>query len=261
MDAIVLGARGVLGKLVCAELAARGHRVTAQARGAEISRADVIVNCAGASVAMGLGHGWRGYRAVDVPIGLRAIDAAKRHGARLVYVAAHHGPALRGCAYIDAHERVAEAMREVNGCVVRATGFHAVFADLLGMARRGLLVDVGDGRARTNPICERDLAAIVADAASGTAREVAAGGPDVMTRRELFELIATAANRRVRMLRVPVWLARAGTWPLRLVHPRIGQFAQFATWLATHDSIAPALGTTTLADYLGLTAAGIASSR
>ncbi|MGE5186960.1 MAG: SDR family oxidoreductase, partial [Acidobacteriota bacterium] len=173
MDVAVLGARGTLGKLVCSRLAERGHRVIVQPRGEPIDKADAIVHCAGASVALGLGHGWHGYRAVDVPIGLAAVAAARRHGARLVYVAAHHAPALRGCAYIAAHERVAEAMRDVDGCVVRATGFFAVFASLLAMARRGWLVDVGDGRARTNPIGERDLAAIVADAATGSAREVA----------------------------------------------------------------------------------------
>ncbi len=253
VDVVVLGARGTLGKLVCSQLAARGHRVVAQPRGEPIVKADAIVNCAGASVALGLGHGWRGYRAVDVPIGLAAIEAARQHGARLVYVAAHHDPALRGCAYIAAHERVAEAMRDVDGCVVRATGFFAVFASLLAMARRGWLVDIGDGRARTNPISETALAAIVADAVTGRAREVSAGGPEVMTHGELFEQVAAAAHRRVRIARVPVWLARIGNLPLRLVHPRIAQFAQFATLLATHDSIAPALGTLRLADYLALT--------
>src|SRR5262245_27545309 len=77
MEILVLGARGGLGRLVCAELEARGHRVTAAARG-EVRDPDAlvrgapaaIVNCAGASVAMGFGHGWRGYRAVDTPIGL-----------------------------------------------------------------------------------------------------------------------------------------------------------------------------------------------
>jgi uncharacterized protein YbjT (DUF2867 family) len=250
MEAIVLGARGTLGKLVCAELAARGHRAIAQRRDEAIARADVIVNCAGASTALALGRGWRGFRAVDVPIGLRAVEAARRDGARLVYVAAHHQQALRGCAYVAAHERVAEAMADVDGCVVRATGFYAAFADLLGFARRGWLFDVGAGRTRTNPICERDLATIVVDAALGTAREISAGGPEVMTRAELFAQVAAAAHRRVRTVRVPVWLARTGGLAMRALHPRIGQFAQFATLLARYDSIAPALGTTRLTDYL-----------
>ena len=252
MDVLVLGARGTLGRLVHEQVAARGHRAIAGRRGEPLARADVIVNCAGASVAMALGHGWRGYRAVDVPIGLAAVEHARATGARLVYVAAHHTPALRRCAYIDAHERVAEAMASVDGYVVRATGFFAVFAQLLELARHGWLADIGDGRARTNPISERDLAEIVVDVALGAAgpREIAAGGPEVLARRELFELVASAAGRPVRIVRAPVWLARGGSALLSLVHPRIGQFARFAAALATSDSIAPALGTTRLADYL-----------
>ena len=75
MRAIVLGGTGGVGKLVCAELARRGFtarglgRRAGDARAPEVvSRlavgAQAIVNCAGASVALGLGHGWRGYRAV-----------------------------------------------------------------------------------------------------------------------------------------------------------------------------------------------------
>jgi uncharacterized protein YbjT (DUF2867 family) len=252
MDVLVLGARGSLGRLVCEQVARRGRRVIAHVRGTPMARADVIVNCAGASVAMALGHGWRGYRAVDTPIGLAAVEHARAIGARLVYVAAHFDPALRRCAYIDAHEQVAEAMGEIDGYVVRATGFFSAFTALLAMARRGLLVDIGDGRARTNPICERDLAEIVTDVALGRGgvREVSAGGPEVFTRAQLFDLVARAANRRVRIVRVPAWLGAGGAAVLSLVHPRIGQFARFAAGLATHDGIAPALGTTRFADYL-----------
>jgi uncharacterized protein YbjT (DUF2867 family) len=250
---LVLGGNGTLGRLVRDELAARGHHPVAQRRGEPIGDAPLIINCAGASVQMALGHGWRGYGAVDVPVGLAAVEAARRNGARLVYVAAHHKQELRKSAYVAAHERVAAAMRDLGdtgGCVVRATGFYSAFGALLAMARRGWLADVGDGRARTNPIDERDLATIVVDAAFGDAREVAAGGPEILTRGELFEQIAAAAGRRVRMVRVPVWLARAGSAFARILHPRIGQFAQFATLLARHDSIAPALGQRRLADYL-----------
>lgn len=245
MDVLVVGKGGGLGRLVCAEVEARGHRVVTEAP-------NVVINCAGASVALALGKGWRGYRAVDVPIGLRAIETAKRHNARLVYIGVHHPAALRDTAYVDAHERVVEAMRDIDGCVVRATGFFSAFAALAPLAKRGFLVDVGDGSARTNPICEYDLAEIVVDVALGGdgPRELSAGGPDVMSRHEIMELVAAHANRRVRIAGVPVWLGRIGAFALRCVHPRMGQFAQFAVGLAKNDVIAPSLGTTRLADYL-----------
>ena len=252
MDVVVIGGLGTVGKHVCRELAARGHHAIVLGRGDRIAeaRGDAIVHCAGASVAMSLGHGWRGYGAVDVPLGRQVAELARRLRARVVYVAAAYGPAHARCAYVRAHERVAAELRDLDSCIVRATGFHAAFAALLPLARRGWLVDVGSGRARTNPIDERDLAAICVDALSGRERELAAGGPDVMTRAQLFELVAAAAGTRVRTVRVPCWLARLGGPALRVLHPRIGQFAQFALALARHDNVAPAIGRRRLVDYL-----------
>jgi uncharacterized protein YbjT (DUF2867 family) len=253
MDVIVVGGRGTVGKHVCSELAARGHRAVVLGRGDRLAdaRGEAIVHCAGASVVMGLGHGWRGYGAVDVPLGVEVAARARQLRARVVYVAAANGPAHASCAYVRAHERVAAALGELDSCVVRATGFHAAFAALLPFARRGWLVDVGDGRALTNPIDERDLATICVDALLGRERSISAGGPEVLTRAQLFEIIAAAAGRRVRTVRVPAWLAALGAPALRIAHPRIGQFAQFALALARHDNVAPALGTRRLEDYLG----------
>lgn len=261
MSVVVIGGGGTLGRLICAGLSARGQTAIPMGRASGNLRdpavlaapgGSVIINCAGASVAMGLGYGWRGYRAVDVPIGIAAAQAARSSGARLVYVGVHHPAALRGTPYVDAHERVASAMADVEGCVVRATGFYSAYAALLPMARRGVLVDVGDGRCRTNPICERDLAAIVVDVALGGdgPRDVSAGGPDVLTRREIFELVAARAGRRVRIGGIPTWMASISAGITRVMHPRIGQFMQFAVGLARHDVIAPSLGTKRFADYL-----------
>ena len=258
MDVLVLGARGGLGRLVASELTLRGHRILtvtrAQARDVTAlveTRAQAIVNCAGASVAFGFGHGWRGYRAVDTPIGLAAVEAARRLDVRMVYVGVNHSEAFTSCWYIDAHERVARAMGDIDGVVVRPTGFFSAFASLIPLARRGLLVDIGDGRVLTNPIDEHDLAAIVAEAVVGDGpREIPCGGPEVMSRRAVFELVAAAAGRPGTKIRgMPVWLARMSTAALCAVHPRMGQFARFAVLLAQHDMIAPALGTMTLARY------------
>lgn len=256
MSILVVGARGLLGVHVMAELAARGVRAIPATRDGHYASAaagaEAILHCAGASVAPGLGHGWRGFGAVDVPLGRAVIEAARQTGARLVYVAAHHAPALRDCAYIAAHERVAAAMADLDGVVVRATGFFGTFASLLPLARRGVLVDLGDGRARTNPIAERDLARIVVDAALDrtTPRELSVGGPQIATRRELLAELAAAAGRRVRILGVPVWAARLGAAALRPIHPRLAQLAAFFAALASHDTVAPPVGTTTLAAYL-----------
>ena len=260
VDTLLLGARGGLGTLIARELVAKGHAVrtvertaardpdalTAAAKGA-----GAIVDCAGASVAMALGKGWRGYRAVDTPIGLAAVHAAKQLDIRLVYVGVAHPPELARCAYVDAHERVANAMRDIDGVVVRATGFFSAYAALLGMARRGFLMDIGSGQTRTNPIDEHCLAEIVAEQITGEGpRELSVGGPEILTRAEIFERVAALADRKVRMWRLPTWLAGINAAMARAVHPRIGQFMTFAVLLAKHDAIAPSVGTRRFGDYL-----------
>src|SRR5262245_7292715 len=125
MDVLVIGGGGGLGRLVCAGVSARGHTAIPFGRRngdlrdpsvLAVPNARVIINCAGASVAMGFGHGWRGYRAVDTPIGKAAVVAAHETNARLVYVAVHHGSAARTTAYVDAHEQVAAAMADLDAC-------------------------------------------------------------------------------------------------------------------------------------------------
>lgn len=260
MDTLLLGARGGLGTLIAAQLQSRGCTIRTVTRQvardpealAEAARgAGAIVDCAGASVAMGFGHGWRGYRAVDTPIGLAAVHAARTHDIRMVYVGVAHPRELASCAYVDAHERVVAAMRDIDGVVVRATGFYSAYAALLPMAKRGFLIDIGAGQTRTNPIDEQDLAEIVAEQVSGDGpREISVGGPEVMTRAEIFERVAKLANRRVRMWRLPTWLAGFNAFLFRGLHPRMGQFAKFAVLLARHDAIAPAVGTRRFGEYL-----------
>ncbi len=261
MGIVVLGGTGNLGRRVADELTRRGESIRAlgqrdgDARDPDVvarlcDGASAIIDCAGASVAMALGHGWRGYRSVDVPIGFAAIAAAERTGARLVYVAVAHPPELAYCTYIAAHEQVAAAMRDLDAVVIRPTGLFSAYASLLPLARNKLLVGIGDGLMRTNPIDDDDVAAIIADSVRGDGpREIACGGPDVMTRREIFEMVAAVAGQRtVRSL--PVWLARFNASLLRLVHPRIGQFMQFAVGLAEHDVVAPVMGTRRFGDHL-----------
>jgi uncharacterized protein YbjT (DUF2867 family) len=260
MDILVVGARGGLGQLICGELTAKGHttktvdRAAARdpdALAAAAAGTGALIDCAGASVAMGLGKGWRGYGAVDVPIGLACVEAARRAKVRMVYVGVHHDPRQASTAYVAAHERVAAAMQDIDGVVVRATGFFSAYAALLPMARRGTLFDVGSGEVRTNPIDERDLAGVVADAAFGDGpRDVGAGGPDVLTRRQIFEMVGAATGRKVKVRGVPIWLAAIGSACFRVVHPRMGQFARFAVALARYDAIAPSLGARRFADYL-----------
>ena len=71
-----------------------------------------------------------------------------------------------------------------------------------------------------------------------------------MSRREMLERVAQAAGYRAKVTGMPLALCKLNAALLRAVHPRMGQFVQFVVGLAQHDVIAPACGTTKLADYV-----------
>lgn len=276
----VAGGTGALGRRVIDRALAAGHsvqlltrdaaRIPADLRGrvtpvvgdardertaAELVRgADIVFSCAGASVMMERGRGWRGYGAVDTPVNAALIDAAVAGGRpRFVYVSVFHTPAMRRLAYVDAHERVVEhivASGLPHG-IVRPTGFYsAVAASYLGMAKKGTLPEIGDGSARTNPIGDDDLAALCMSAIESDQRALTidAGGPEVVTRHQIAEMAFAAAGTEPRFRHVPPWLGRLGAAFLRPLHPRIGQFAAFIAAISTLDLVAPAHGRERLTD-------------
>jgi uncharacterized protein YbjT (DUF2867 family) len=250
-----------------ADLRGRVTPVVGDARDAAVAAglvrgADAVFSCAGASVMMERGRGWRGYGAVDTPLNAAIVDAAVGGGRRprLVYVSVFHTPAMRRLAYVDAHERVVERI-VATGLpygIVRPTGFDsAVAGSYLGMARKGALPEIGDGRARTNPIGDDDLAALCMGAITSgePALTVDAGGPDVVTRHAIAEMAFAAAGTPPRFRRVPPWLGRVGAACLRPLHPRVGQFAAFIAAISTTDLVAPARGRERLTDAFARAAA------
>jgi uncharacterized protein YbjT (DUF2867 family) len=273
----IAGASGALGRRVAERARAAGHTVRVLTRdrarlpdalraaaiagdgrdprvAAELVRgADAVFSCAGASVQVSLGHGWRGYGAVDTPVNLALIAATRAAGrARFTYVSVFHTDAMRRLAYVAAHERVVTALAAsgLPWAVVRPTGFFSAIGAFVDLARRGPLPEIGDGSARTNPIGDDDLADACLEAidARDPALELAVGGPEVLTRHRMGELAFAAIERPPRFRRVPPWLARAGSAMLRPLHPRLGQFARFIATISTIDLIAPARGSERLGD-------------
>ncbi len=285
---LVAGATGSLGRAVVAGALARGLTVRALVRNPDrlpaalrgpavevvvgdardpdvaaraVTGVDRIFSCAGASVLPSF-RGWRGYGAVDWPANRVLIDAAAvARARRFIYVSVHHPAAMARVPYIAAHERVAAHLQGagVDWAVVRPTGFFSAVGVFVDLARRGKIPEVGGGGARTNPIADEDLADVCLDAVLSDAPrlEVAAGGPDAMTRREIGELAFAALGKRPRFRYVPPWLARTGAWMLRPIHPRISQIASFITALGAHDIIAPAFGTRRLADHFAVRARAV----
>jgi uncharacterized protein YbjT (DUF2867 family) len=261
MKILLAGAGGQVGRRVRALLEAQGHDVTAisgrdltprdAAKGLAQGK-DLIVSCAGASVSTNAPDK-RPYSLVDTAIHRNLILEAKQSGVkRFVYLGVHTQPHYADCRYIIAHEAVRAMLvdAEMDFTVIRPTGIYSAFADLLPFANKGFLPLVGDGTAKTNPIDPQDVAEVLVANLKEGPKDIPCGGPDVLTRRQINEVIAKAAGKeKVFMPKVPAAIMRLEGKAIGLFHPRMGELLEFFSMVATGDSIAPALGKRSMTSY------------
>lgn len=268
------GATGALGSRVAAELMRRGWAVRGLTRSraragalSEVHQGDalkpatlrggidgceLVFSALGASVLPSFGGGWAGFTSLDVRANRALIDEAVRAKVkRFVYVSVHHHEALGRTAYVRAHEQVVSMLKAsgLDWGVVRPTGYFSALGALLDLARDGAIPSLGDGEAKSNPIDDGELAVVCADACEGSEREIACGGPEVLTRNQMAEAAFAALGRPVRLRKAPVAVAKAAAVLLRPFHPRLAQMTAFIAALAESDVVAPVRGTKKLGDY------------
>lgn len=280
---LVAGAGGRLGGHLLVELAARGHGTRALLRDStrfgrggagELFVADArdasalkgacegvegVISAMGASLALHRLRGGSNYREVDLRANLNLLAEARASGVRrFVYVSLYGAERLRGLGYVDAHEEFVEALAGsgLDYAVVRPTGFFYVFGEIFRMAARGRAFVIGDGRARTNPIHEAEVARACAEALGESPRELSVGGPETYTRQEIAELVFEALGRPPKIVNIAPWLVRAMVAPSRLFNRRLWDLFQFGVAASTTDLVAPSYGTRSLAAYFRELAAG-----
>jgi uncharacterized protein YbjT (DUF2867 family) len=271
---LVAGSTGYLGGFVCQELKARGHFVRALARSpeklaplrdslhevveAEITRPETLEHvCDGidavfSSVGITRQKDGLTFRDVDYQGNKNLLDAALRAGVqKFVYVSAVNGARLRHLDIVDAHEAFVDEL-EASGLahtVVRPTGYFSDMSEVFEMARRGKVWLIGSGTNRVNPIHAADLAVVCADAIESRESEVAVGGPQTTTWREVAKLAFEVLGRPEKVSCIPEWLI----WPVvrlvRLFNRHQGELLAFFTTMATTDVVAPPTGTRTLAGH------------
>ena len=268
---LVAGSTGYLGGFVCQELQARGHFVRALARSpeklapvrdsldevveAEVIRPGTLEHiCDGIDVvfsSVGITRQKDGltFRDVDYRGNKNLLDVALRAGVqKFVYVSAVNGARLRHLDIVDAHEAFVEEL-EASGLehtVVRPTGYFSDMSEVLEMARKGRVWLIGSGTNRVNPIHGADLAVACADAIESGETEIAIGGPQTMTWREVAELAFKVLRQPPKVTSVPAWLMWTLVRLVRLFNRHQAELLAFFTTMATTDVVAPSTGTRTL---------------
>jgi uncharacterized protein YbjT (DUF2867 family) len=180
------------------------------------------------------------------------FEARRARARRFVYVSIANPLALRSSVYVRAHERFVYDLESsgLESVIVRPTGFYCFLAQLIALARRGVLVIPGDGAARTNPIHEDDVAAACVDAVTSSEGQIAVGGPEVLTRRRIAELAFECTGRPPRVVSVPPAAFGAASAAVSWMNPRLYALVEFGLAASRVDVVAPAFGRQRLGDYL-----------
>ena len=192
------------------------------------------------------------FEQVDYQANRNLLDLCTASGVRkFVYVSMLGADQIAQLAITRAHERMVADI-EASGldhAIVRPSGYFSDMGAVLDMAKRGRVLLVGDGSNNFNPIHGRDLAEVCVDAAEGEAREVEAGGPDVLTQRQMAELAFDVLGKPAKVTVVPLWLARGLARVIGVLNRQFGDLAEFIVTAGEVDAVGPARGKTTLRSY------------
>ena len=272
---LVAGATGHLGKYIVAELKKRNHWVRALTRkpmrpfpiadevmggnlnnihslNAACGEIDAIISAAGSSVNPSLSRKEDDYRSVDYEGHRNLLRVAGNSGIkRFVYVSVFCTPGIQHLDYVRAHTQFAEELRAagLSYAIVQPTGFFSAFEAILDLAKNGVAPLIGDGKAITNPIHEADLAKVCVDALAGGNRDIPVGGPEIFTRRQIFELAFRILDKKPRFIRVPGAAISAQSRILSYFNPRVSQLMAFLQQVSQVDVVAPAYGEHRLGAY------------
>ena len=213
---------------------------------------DIVISAMGASLQLGKTKDKATFQAVDYQGNKNILEQALNAGARkFIYVSLAGAANMAGLAYVEAHEAFVSELKKsgINYSIIRPTGFFYLFEEVLKMARRKVVPLFGEGKVKTNPIHEADLAEICVQAINSTETEIKAGGPVVYTRREIAELAAEVLGQTPRFIHVPPQLANLLIAPVKLFDRRMGELLAFGVAVNLINAVAPCLGRQNLADY------------
>lgn len=193
------------------------------------------------------------YMEVDYKANANLLQEAERAGVRkFIYVSVIEGDKLRHLKVTEAKERFVDVLK-ASGLEYTVIRPNVLFSDLwkvLNIAEKGRVVLFGNGESKLNPIHGADLAEVCVRAIAQKDKEIAVGGPDILTQNEIAEMALCAWNKPPDIVHLPGWirLLILPTAKIFLPRKRYGLLEFFLTLMAS-DRIATRYGTHRLQDF------------
>lgn len=277
---IVAGATGYLGRHVVAALAERGHSVRALVRSRSAAEspgpfdspslsglvtewrivdyalpktlADACEGAAQVISTLGVTRQKASPWDIDFLGNLHLLEAAEHHSvSSFLYVNVIHSE-LGSSLTTRSKYAFSQVLRrsQVSAQIVNPSGYFSDITDFLLLAQKGIGITIGDGDAKLNPIHGADLATFIAEKMSGPAGEWDVGGPDIMSYRELEQLVFDIADRRGHVLRLGPRSVRIAQGIADRSSARAGNLTRFFLEGLAQEAVGTPMGTHHLEPYL-----------
>lgn len=177
-------------------------------------------------------------------------DALKNNVSRFIYVSIKGAEKALDFEIAKSHKMFEDALQAsgLDHTIIRPVGFFSGLNDLAIMAKRKVIPIVGDGKARTNSIHQKDLAKVVVGYLEDGPKLIEVGGPLVHTRLEMAEMVKDKIGAKI--IKIPEKVAEMGMFIPELLHEDISSKLNYFRFVTTHDMIGEKKGEMTFKEYL-----------
>ena len=213
---------------------------------------DVVISAVGKSLSPS-DKSTATFEEVDLQINRLILNNAQENAVKkFVYISAFHAERYPTIEYFRVHEQFARELKQsgLDYAIIKPPALFSAFDEMISMAMKGFLFNLGKGDKRTNPIYDGDVARIVVSSINQHNEEIEVGGGKVYSRAEIASIIQqyAAPHRKVRTLPAPVLKFILPF--VRLLNKNTYDKLVFFAAVATVDIIAPALGEADFPEYI-----------
>jgi uncharacterized protein YbjT (DUF2867 family) len=277
---LLFGATGNLGKEIAKELINQGYNLTVvvrnEAKAISLSgiapnyiiadvcnqktlsqifnHQDIVISALGKSVSPN-DRSKPTFREVDYSANASILKEATKAGVeKFVYVSAFHAEKYVHLEYFKAHHDFAEHLKKsgLDYSIIKPPAIFSAFIDVIEMAKKGQLVNIGKGDKKTNPIYEGDLAKVVVDSIPQTNSTIEVGGKTIYTRKQLNQIVQNELEKNKAIRTLPIVLFKILLPLIKLISKNTYDKFAFFIEVLQRDTIAPQLGEMTFEQYVKL---------
>ena len=179
-------------------------------------------------------------------------EAIKSGIKKFVYISAFHSEKYLHLEYFKVHHDFSEQLKKsgIDYSIIKPPAIFSAFIDVIEMAKKGQLVNIGKGDKKTNPIFEGDLAKITVNSIRQSNSTIEGGGKTIYTRRQLNEIVQSQVDSKKKIRVFPIGLFKLTLPLIKLLSKNTYDKFAFFIEVMQHDTIAPQVGTMTFEDYV-----------